>query len=464
MCGKIYKGKVDMRIHFIAIGGTVMHDLAIALAGQGHQISGSDNQIVEPSKSKLQDAGLLPEVLGWNSENITSDLDAVIIGVQVKDDNPELLKAQELGLKIYSIQEFIYEQSIEKTRVVIAGRTGKTTIMSMVMHVLNEVGVEFDYLVGSKVKGFDSLVSFSPQNKLILLEGDAFEASCLDERSKFEIYQPNIALITGVHSDFCEKNISEEELFARFERLVKSIVPKGTLIYNKEDKSVSELLDATKDLKLNRHGYNLPSYHIEKGVTYLHTDDANIALRVHGKYYLSYISGAMTVCEWLGVSRADFYSAIETFEGSIRDLEYLGGKDGSVVYRDFSQSLYKIKDSIRIVKDQFEGFNLVTVLQLNDSLIKQLAGTQSIEYFLGKSDEIIMLLPEESLEGEQENENIKSIINLLGNENNVRLAKDINEVMVYLKTIENYQYNLLIISSNEENPLPYSELMGEFFK
>lgn len=303
-----------MRIHFIAIGGSIMHNLAISLANQGHQISGSDDQIVEPSRTRLLEAHLLPEKIGWFPEKITSDIDAVILGMHAEADNPELLKAQELDLKIYSFPEFVYEQSKQKTRVVIAGSYGKTTITSMIMHVLKTLGRSFDYLVGAQLEGFDRLVNLTTDNPVIIIEGDEYYASTLDHRSKFHLYHPNIALISNVEWDNFKSVISQEDYYDQFRTFIDTIVLKGTLVYNKEDKVLQSLVGETMVCKINRHGYKSPEYTINKGITYLHYGDEQIPLQVFGKHNLSNIAGAYTVCEWLGVKKQEFLRLLKVLK------------------------------------------------------------------------------------------------------------------------------------------------------
>src|SRR5690606_6932509 len=244
----------------IAIGGSVMSNLAINLAKLGHQVAGSDDQVVEPSKTKLQEAGLLPDPIGWYPDKVTDDLDAVILGKHAEADNPELLKAQELGVKIYSFPEFIYEESIDKIRVVIAGTYGKTTIVSMIMHVLKKLDRQFDYLIGSKIEGFDSLLTLTSGAPVMLIEGDECYCSSIDSHAKFHYYHPNIALISNIQWDNFKMVISEKEYHKQFERFIDTIVPKGTLIYNKDDQNVVAIVEQTKDCKINRHGYKMPQY------------------------------------------------------------------------------------------------------------------------------------------------------------------------------------------------------------
>lgn len=236
-----------------------MHNLAISLAKQGHQVTGSDDQIVEPSRSHLIEAGLLPDQLGWFEERVTDDIDAVILGAHAQADNPELKKAQDLALKIYSFPEFVQELSQDKIRVVIAGSYGKTTIASMVMHVMRYLGKEFDYLVGAQLRGFDRLVDITKHNKVIIIEGDEYVSSKIDPKSKFLYYKPNIALISGIVWNEYNSKLSKEDYIQQFEDFIDTIPSKGTLIYNKEDAVLQKVLQDTKDCKINRHGYKFRS-------------------------------------------------------------------------------------------------------------------------------------------------------------------------------------------------------------
>ncbi|WP_437921361.1 Mur ligase domain-containing protein [Sphingobacterium sp. LRF_L2] len=454
-----------MRIHFIAIGGAVMHNLAISLAEQGHQVSGSDDQIVEPSKSRLKKAGLLPVKVGWFPEKISEDIDAVIVGMHAEVDNPELAKAQELKIKIYSFPAFIYEQSVQKTRVVIAGTYGKTTIMSMIMHVLKKLGRDFDYLVGAKLEGFDSLVKLTTHNKIILLEGDEYYASPIDHRSKFHLFHPNIALISGVEWNASRSNISEEDYFLQFETFIDTIVNKGTLIYNKDNQVLREIVEETFDCKINRHGYKLPEYSINKGVTYLHLGEEKIPLQVFGKLNLSNIAGAYTVCEWLGVKRVEFYEAIKDFRSSIRYLEFVASDDESVVYQDFNYSPYKLRTSIHAVKEQFPDQSLVTIVELNpyDALDKNFLATYSSS--LDESDYAVVLVNKDAIK--EKNvliSNLEEDIKQVFNHRNFTFLTDVISLESYLESFKSLSFNLLFMVSPNHNSINIVNFADKFLK
>ena len=454
-----------MRIHFIAIGGSIMHNLAISLANQGHQITGSDDQIVEPSRTRLLEAHLLPEEIGWFPEKITSDIDAVILGMHAEADNPELLKAQELDLKIYSFPEFVYEQSKQKTRVVIAGSYGKTTITSMVMHVLKTLGRSFDYLVGAQLEGFDRLVNLTTDNPVIIIEGDEYYASTLDHRSKFHLYHPNIALISNVEWDNFKSVISQEDYYDQFRIFIDTIVLKGTLVYNKEDKVLQSLVGETMVCKINRHGYKSPEYTINKGITYLHYGDEQIPLQVFGKHNLSNIAGAYTVCEWLGVKKQEFFEAIKSFKSSIRYLEFVASQDGSVVYQDFAHTPAKLRWSIHAVKEQFPQKELVAVIELSayDSLNKEFLAN-----YRGAMDEAdipVVFINKDSFK--EKNKNIdhleQDIREYFGN-SSVQVVLDLSNLSYFLEDFKSKGYNLLFMSSSNYSGVNMVSFADKFFK
>ncbi|MBD1425495.1 Mur ligase domain-containing protein [Sphingobacterium arenae] len=454
-----------MRVHFIAIGGAVMHNLAISLAEQGHQVSGSDDQVVEPSKSRLKKAGLLPKTMGWFPEKITEDIDAVILGMHAESDNPELRRAQELNIKLYSFPEFIYEQSMDKTRVVIAGTYGKTTIMSMVMHVLTKLGRDFDYLVGAQLEGFDSLVKLTTHNKIILLEGDEYYASPIDHRSKFHLFNPNIALISGVEWNESRANIGEEEYIKQFETFIDTIVPKGTLIYNKDNLNLVKIVEATSDCNINRHGYKLPEYSINKGVTYLHLGEERIPLQVFGKLNLSNIAGAYTVCEWLGVKRVDFYQAIKDFRSSIRYLEFVASDNESVVYQDFLHSPYKLRTSIHAVKEQFPSQGLVTIIELNPYDVINRSFLDTYRESMNESDYAVVLINKDAIK--EKNillSNLESEIQAVFNHRNFTFLTDITSLEIYLDKFKSLGFNLLFMVSPHHNSMDIVSFADKFLK
>jgi UDP-N-acetylmuramate: L-alanyl-gamma-D-glutamyl-meso-diaminopimelate ligase len=438
-----------MRIHFIAIGGSVMHNLAISLAKMGHQVTGSDDQIVEPSKSNLRSAGLYPAEIGWNAEIITEDLDAIILGKHADADNPELIRAQELGIKIYSFPEFIYEQSKTKIRVVIAGTFGKTTIVSMIMHVLKKLGKDFDYVVGAQLEGFNSLIKLTSTAPIILIEGDEYYASSIDDHSKFHYYYPNIALISNVHWDASKTEVSEEVYFQQFEDFIDTIVAKGTLVYNKEDVNVLKIVGDTKDCKINRHGYKMPNYTINKGITYIATGDQQIPLQIIGKQNLSNIAGAYTVCEWLGIKRGEFYESISDFKSSIRYLEFVKSEEGSVVYQDFAHTPAKLYTSIHAVKEQFSSKKLLTLIELTPYDILKDDKLVMYRQSMRESDHAVVILNKNSIK--EKNIVLGNVVDKVFtafDHSNMTVITDFDELNLFLENFDSQGVNLLFMSSD----------------
>lgn len=353
-----------MRVHFIAIGGSAMHNLALALHDKGEQITGSDDAIFEPSKSRLQAKGLLPEQEGWFPEKITTDLDAVILGMHAKSDNPELLKAQELGLKIYSYPEFIYEHSKDKTRVVIGGSHGKTTITSMILHVMNYHNVAVDFLVGAQLEGFTNMVHLTKENDFMVIEGDEYLSSPTDLRPKFHLYQPNIALISGIAWDHINVFPTFENYVDQFKVFIDKITNGGILIYNEDDETVKQIVEEAEK-PIRKLPYSLPEYTIDNGVTYLETTDGPMPIEVFGAHNLSNLAGAKWICQNMGIDEAEFYEAIASFKGASKRLEKIAQTPTSVAYKDFAHSPSKVKATTQAVKKQYPDKKLVACLELH---------------------------------------------------------------------------------------------------
>lgn len=352
------------QVHFIAIGGSAMHNLAIALHQQGFEVTGSDDEIFEPSRSRLHRLGLLPDKLGWDVGNIHKDLEAVILGMHARLDNPELVKAQELGIPIYSYPAYFHERTKNKTRVVIGGSHGKTTITSMIVHVLRHAGVEFDYLVGAQLDGFDCMVKLSENSKVAIIEGDEYLASALQPVPKFHLYKPDIALISGIAWDHINVFKTFESYVEQFRLFIEAIEPGGKLIYCQEDPEVRTLSEA-KEVNVDRIAYGIPAHRIEKGRTVLTTPTGEVSLEVFGKHNLQNLEGARHVCHVLGISNAVFYAAIASFHGAAKRLEKLAETADRVVYKDFAHSPSKLKATVEAVREQFPDRQLVACMELH---------------------------------------------------------------------------------------------------
>lgn len=353
-----------MRVHFIAIGGSAMHNLALALHDKGYEISGSDDTIHDPSKSRLAAKGLLPETFGWFPEKITNELDVIILGMHAKLDNPELLKAQELGLKIYSYPEFLYEQSKHKTRVVIGGSHGKTTITSMVLHVLNYHEREVDYMVGAQLEGFDNMVHLTEDNDFIVLEGDEYLSSPIDRRPKFHLYKPNIALLSGIAWDHINVFPTYENYVEQFQVFTDSLINGGIMVYNEEDATVKEIVENSTN-SIKKYPYTIPSHFIEDGITYLETLEGDLPLEVFGDHNLQNIAGAKWICQHMGIDEEDFYEAIMSFKGASKRLEKIAETSSTVIFKDFAHSPSKVAATTSAVKAQYKDRKLIACLELH---------------------------------------------------------------------------------------------------
>ncbi len=368
-----------MRIHFIAIGGSAMHNLAIALHNKGEIVTGSDDAIYEPSRSRLAKNGLLPEEMGWFPAKIDKNLDAVILGMHAKADNSELLHAQDLGVKIYSYPEFIYEHAKDKTRVVIGGSHGKTTITSMILHVLHYHDKKVDFLVGAQLQGFDNMVHLTEENDFILLEGDEYLSSPIDRRSKFHLYKPNIALLSGIAWDHINVFPTFANYVEQFEIFAESIAHGGILVYNEEDPEVKRIAEAAQ-APTRKHPYHTPEYSIESGETLLETPEGPMPISVFGKHNLNNLAGAKWICQHMGVDEDDFYEAISSFEGASKRLEKIGETAENVAFKDFAHSPSKVKATTEAVKSQYPDRKLVACLELhtysslNAEFLKQYKG------------------------------------------------------------------------------------------
>ena len=353
-----------MKIHFIAIGGSAMHNLAIALKLKGFSITGSDDAINDPSRSRLKKYNLLPQKEGWFSDKITSDIDAVVLGMHAKDDNPELLKARKIGLKIYSYPEFIFNQSKDKIRIVIGGSHGKTSITSLVLHVLSTLNIEYDYMVGAQLDGFEVMVKLSDTSKYIVLEGDEYLSSALDLRPKFHLYKPHIALISGIAWDHINVFKTFENYLKQFEIFINSIEKNGTLVYNELDPELKKLVSSNKS-NLNYIPYSIPKHKIIDGISFVDINNRLYRLKIFGDHNLQNISGALNICKALGVESEDFYNAITSFNGASNRLELVYKSSDTIIYKDFAHSPSKVKATTEAVRKQFPNRKLISFFELH---------------------------------------------------------------------------------------------------
>ena len=350
-----------MHIHFIAIGGSAMHNLAIALHLKGYHITGSDDEIFEPAKSRLAKYGLLPDSIGWDPNKITSHIDAIILGMHARTDNPELLKAKELGIKIYSYPEFLYEQSKDKLRIVVGGSHGKTTITAMILHVLQYHHVDCDYMVGAQLAGFEVMVKLSHEAPIMIMEGDEYLTSPIDRRSKFHLYKPNIAIISGIAWDHINVFPTFDLYIDTFRTFAKMV--DHTLIYCNDDENVRAIGESITQAKTIP--YSVHPYCIHDGITYLKTDHTEIPLQIFGQHNMANLNAARHACHCVGISDDQFYEAIQSFKGASKRLELVAKNDKTIVYKDFAHSPSKLNATIRAVREQYPNWNLVACMELH---------------------------------------------------------------------------------------------------
>ncbi|MDP3311822.1 UDP-N-acetylmuramate--L-alanine ligase [Lutibacter sp.] len=446
-----------MNLHFIAIGGSAMHNLALALLKKGYEITGSDDVIFEPSKSRLEKNGILPNEMGWFPEKITSVIDAIILGMHAKADNPELLKARQLGLKIYSYPEFLYEQSKNKTRVVIGGSHGKTTITSMILHVMKYHNVEVDYMVGAQLDGFETMVHLTEENEFIVLEGDEYLSSPIDRRPKFHLYQPNIALISGIAWDHINVFPTYEFYVEQFSIFVDAITKGGSIVYNEEDDEVKRVVEQTQNA-IKKYPYHTPKFKIKDGITIIDTSYGELPLEVFGKHNLQNLAGAKWICQHMGIMEEDFYEAISSFKGANKRLEKIAENKTVTIFKDFAHSPSKVEATTKAVKNQFPERYLIACLELhtysslNADFLKEYKGT------LNKADKAVVFYSPDAVE-------IKKLEKVTSEQ--IKSAFERDDLIVFTNPIEfqeflfNQKLNnavLLLMSSGNYGGLDFNKL------
>ena len=433
-----------MRIHFIAIGGSAMHNLAIALHKKGYQISGSDDVIFEPAKSRLDKYGLLPAEMGWDENRISTDLDAVILGMHARIDNPELLKAQEIGVKIYSYPEYIYEQSKDKLRVVIGGSHGKTTITSMILHVLNHHNRDFDYLVGAQLAGFETMVKVTKEAPVMIIEGDEYLSSPIDRRPKFHLYKANVAVISGIAWDHINVFPTYADYTLQFDKFIDTIEENGTLIYCKADADLNEIVTHS-NAKVQKIGYAIPEHEIVNGVTFLLPEKT--ALKVFGDHNLMNMNAAKLVCAQLNISEAEFNEAISSFTGAAKRLEVISADESTNVYKDFAHSPSKLKATIEAVKSQFTDRKLIACIELhtfsslNKDFLKEYADS------MDKADDAIVFIDLKSFEQKRMEPFSESDVQEAFSNPHLKFFNDAAKLKAYLLSQNYKDTNLLMMSS-----------------
>ncbi|MDB4144350.1 Mur ligase family protein [Flavobacteriaceae bacterium] len=452
-----------MNVHFIAIGGAAMHNLALALHNKGLQVTGSDDTIFEPSKSRLNVAGLLPTQFGWYPEKITSNLDAVVLGMHAKQHNPELLKAQELGLKIYSYPEFLYEQSKHKTRVVIGGSHGKTTITAMILHVLNYHDIDVDYMVGAQLEGFDVMVKLTDDADFIVLEGDEYLSSPIDRRPKFHLYQPNIALLSGIAWDHINVFPTFENYIEQFKIFVDSITVGGSISYNTEDVNVKAIVEQSEN-QIRKFPYQTPEHTIEAGLTYLDTEEGPLPLEVFGAHNLNNLAGSKWICQQMGVDQDDFYEAISSFSGASKRLEKVVENTSCVVYKDFAHSPSKVKATTQAVKSQYPKRELVACLELHTYSSLNAEFLEHYKNTLDAADTAVVFYSPDAIEIKQLEAVSKTQIATAFDREDLIIFTDPTLFEAYLMALKYDHKTVLLMSSGSYGGLDFEMLKNKVKK
>ena len=447
-----------MKIHLIAVGGSAMHNLAIALMEKGYEVSGSDDEIFEPSRSRLMQHGLLPPTMGWDADKIHANLDAVIVGMHARADNPELKKAQELGLKIYSYPEYLYEQCKDKQRIVIAGSHGKTTVTAMVMHVLRHLNADFDYMVGAQIDGFDTMVRLSNSAKIAIFEGDEYPSSALDPRPKFHLYRPHIALITGIAWDHINVFPSFDNYVEQFQIFTGCIDPDGKWFYDAND---PELARISKYSFARAIPYLMHPHRISDGKTFLLTEQNQpVEVSFFGEHNMQNVSGARHICRCLGISDTQFYQAIASFKGAAKRLQTLVQNEHTHIFLDFAHSPSKVRATVKAVKNQYPSRMLIACLELHT--FSSLSENFLAQYFETMSDADVVWVyynPETIKHKKLTSFEPEAVFKAFGAPN-MEVFTDSDAIHQKIKTTNWHDKNLLIMSSGNFNGIDFGKMFS----
>lgn len=447
-----------MNVHFIAIGGSAMHNLAIALSRKGANVTGSDDEIFEPSRTRLEKQGILPVSIGWDANRISSELDAVILGMHAREDNPELIKAKELNIPIYSYPEYLYEQSKNKTRVVIGGSHGKTTITSMLLHVVNELGMNVDYMVGAQLEGYDCMVKLTEDAPVMILEGDEYLSSPIDRRPKFHLYRPNVAIISGIAWDHINVFPTFDNYVDQFDIFCSLIEPNGTLIYNTEDEEVNKLGEKYAST-LNAIPYKTPTYEVAEDGTRLFFEDEIFNLKIFGGHNLQNLMGAMRLGEAIGIEPKEFFRAVQSFTGAGKRLQKVAEKGAFTMFKDFAHSPSKLKATTKAVKEQFAERHVVACMELHtfSSLKKEFL--PHYKDAMKMADEAVVYYSPEVVKHKKLEPISKELV-AEGFGGNVLVMNETEEVLQFIRSKKWNNAVLLMMSSGNFDGINY-EALGE---
>jgi UDP-N-acetylmuramate: L-alanyl-gamma-D-glutamyl-meso-diaminopimelate ligase len=448
-----------MKVHFIAIGGSAMHNLAIALSRKGVKVTGSDDEIFEPSRSRLERQGILPETIGWEPSRITPDLDAVILGMHARADNPELLRAKELGLRIFSYPEYLYEQSKDKKRVVIGGSHGKTTITSMLLHVVNALGLDVDYMVGAQLEGYDCMVRLSEKAPVMILEGDEYLSSPIDRRPKFHLYRPHVAIISGIAWDHINVFPTFNNYVEQFDIFCSLIEPGGTLVYNDQDPEVKKLGEKYAGV-IKTVPYSTPVYNVTDNGTVLTYDGRDYSLRIFGEHNLQNLMGAMCLGQEIGISASDFLSAASSFTGAGKRLQKVVEKGSFVMFKDFAHSPSKLKATTKAVKEQYSNREVIACMELHtfSSLKKEFL--PHYESAMSQADHAVVYFSPEVVK-HKKLEPITPEMVSEGFGGGVQVMTETKDILEFIRSRKWNNAVLLMMSSGNFDGINYEELGEE---
>lgn len=449
-----------MRVHFIAIGGSAMHNLAIALCKKGYQVTGSDDEIFEPAKSRLERYGLLPKTIGWNPDLIDENINAVILGMHAKEDNPELIKAKQLGLKIYSYPEYLYEISSSKIRVVVGGSHGKTSITAMILHALQALNVKTDYMVGTMLEGFEVMVKVEDDSKYMVLEGDEYLSSTLDRRPKFHLYKPDIAIINGIAWDHINVFPTFENYVEQFKIFADKIENGGRLIYFDGDENIRNIAaNVRNDIKTMP--YNGLNFRVENGKTIVLNGDKEYPMLVFGRHNMINMNAAMLACESLGINRDSFLETMQSFKGAAKRLELLASNDTKTIYTDFAHSPSKLKATIEAVKEQYPNRKLVACMELHtfSSLSKNFL--EQYKGCMNKADKALVYYNHHAIELKRLEELSIELVEKAFDKEGLKVTTDSSEFVQFVKQNAEDNTNILIMSSGNFGGVNIKQLAEE---
>ncbi len=449
------------KVHLIAIGGSAMHNMALALNEKGFIVSGSDDEINEPSKSRLLKFNLLPKEIGWFPEKITKDISAVILGMHARADNPELIKAKELGLKIYSYPEYIYESTKDKTRIVIGGSHGKTTITAMILHVMHYHHIETDFLVGAQLTGFETMVNLTKTSKYAVIEGDEYLASPIDRRPKFHLYKPNIAVLSGIAWDHINVFPTFENYIEQFKIFINLIEPNGNLIYCSNDKVLEEVCSSSSNTNISKWPYSIPNHEIINGLTYLIDNDIKYPLQIFGNHNLMNLTAAKLACNQMGINNQLFYEAIQSFTGAAKRLELVFKTGTFNFYKDFAHSPSKLKATTDAVKQQFPERKIIACMELHtfSSLTEDFLN--EYKNSMNLADEAIVYYNPHTISHKKLKEISSEQVHTCFNRKDLIVFTKSEELTNYIKTKNFNNSVLLMMSSGNFDGVDFTMLANE---